>query len=101
MYSFNTTTNKWSTKASLPGVARYMASSFSIDDQGFVGSGFSTKELADFWQYYPDVDKWYAASAIQNARYGGIGNAVGGRAFVGGGKSSTESAIDFWELVIK
>ncbi len=73
LWEYNPATNQWIQKANFPGGVRYQLSSFSIDDNGYVGLG-TDQDLYrnDFWKYNPTTNQWsqiadLPASARSNA----------------------------------
>ncbi len=73
LWEFNPQTNQWSQKSNFPGGVRYQLTSFSIDNNGYVGLG-TDQDLyrKDFWKYNPTTDQWNSipdlpASARANA----------------------------------
>ncbi|MFZ4400514.1 MAG: kelch repeat-containing protein [Bacteroidales bacterium] len=58
----------WLQKNSLPGLGRYAAFVFSINDKGYLGGGqsSSTGFLGDLWEFNPIENTW-----TQKANYGG------------------------------
>ena len=99
-WQFSPDSNIWSQKASLPGLARSEAVSFSIGNKGYVGTGYDkagNKDLNDFWEYDPANDTW-----TQKANFGGkarssaTGFSVKGKGYLGMG-SDGWYMNDFWE----
>src|SRR5881392_3149286 len=69
--------DKWTQKANFPGgFGRYGSIGFSIDDKGYMGTGydFYLGHQKDLWEYDPVTDAW-----TQKADLGGVGreSAVG------------------------
>jgi len=98
----------WTQMADLPGSARRNAVGFAIENKGYVGTGIDSSEsalgvnLADFWEYDPDLNLW-----TQKADYpggGGFGVYYAG-AFVADNKGYVTCgkiganwyAFDMWE----
>lgn len=57
-WEFDPVANTWRRIADFPGTARYGAIAFSIQDKGYVSSGYNGGLLNDLWQYDPAADKW-------------------------------------------
>ncbi|CAN5531447.1 hypothetical protein BH10BAC2_BH10BAC2_09020 [soil metagenome] len=58
LYAYDPDKNTWTEKASFPGAARVDASSFTINDKAYIGSGYTTTYCSDFYEYDPSKDKW-------------------------------------------
>ncbi|MDB5273365.1 MAG: hypothetical protein JWO58_1732 [Chitinophagaceae bacterium] len=97
-----TSTGDWVQRSSFEGYARSSAVSFTINDIGYVGTGFdNTNRLRDFWAYDPHYDNWYkqdSLPAIGGPRSEGVGFAVSGKGYVGTGTDGTNYFNDFWEF---
>src|SRR6187399_2607850 len=62
-----TQVNTWQQKASLPSNPRFLSTSFSIGNKGYMGLGFNYSVFfKDFWEYDPVADVW-----SQKADFGG------------------------------
>ena len=57
--------NTWTRKKDYPGSARYHAIGFSINNIGYVGTGYNgdTNEK-DFWSYNPETGDWSQITAL-------------------------------------
>ncbi|MGV8139186.1 MAG: Kelch repeat-containing protein [Mangrovibacterium sp.] len=47
--------NTWRRVADFPGSARQGAIAFSIQEKGYIGTGYDNSELQDLWQYDPTI----------------------------------------------
>lgn len=57
--------NSWTQKAAFPGTGRYVASAFSIGNNGYVGLGYgSSTTFSDFYKYTPATDSWQQISSM-------------------------------------
>jgi N-acetylneuraminic acid mutarotase len=91
---------KWTQKTNVGGAARNSAVGFSINNKGYVGTGYdaSGKALNDFWEYNPATNVW-----TQKADVGGtvrtfaVGFSIGSKGYVGLGSDQTGNKKDFWE----
>jgi len=91
----------WTPVAGFPGNPRAWATSFSIGDKGYIGTGGTNYVYNnDLWEYDSSNDTW-----SQKANVGGIlrGSAVGfsvyGKGYLGmgGNSDNQERARDLWE----
>lgn len=90
--------NTWIQKADFGGVARYGAVGFSLNNKGYIGTGWNgTDYLSDFWAYDPQLNSWTSI-----ANFGGEGRSeaftfvIGSSVYVGGGNHENNLA-DLWE----
>ncbi|HLF45459.1 MAG TPA: LamG-like jellyroll fold domain-containing protein [Chitinophagaceae bacterium] len=92
----------WQQKTSLPASPRFLPTSFSIGNKGYMGLGFNFSVfLKDFWEYDPSADVW-----TQKADFGGglrsaaAGFAIGNKGYVGTGSlnPSDVTTKEFWEF---
>ena len=60
LWQYDPSTDKWTRKADLPGVARDGAVGFAVAGKGYVGGGSDAKYNypSDFYSYDPTTDKW-------------------------------------------
>lgn len=84
--------DSWTQLADFPGSARSKATAFSIDDKGYMGTGYNyTTEtgetyLSDFWEYDPASNTWTRRADFPgSARYDAVSFAVDGQGYVGAG----------------
>ena len=54
---YDPTANSWSSETSFPGIARYDAPSFVVNNKAYVGTGANSNGLCftDFWEFAPKV----------------------------------------------
>ncbi|MDO8368734.1 MAG: kelch repeat-containing protein [Saprospiraceae bacterium] len=105
---------QWEQVAFLPPEApgRYQAVAMSINDKGYVGTGYNATlgYLNDWWQYDPIANSWLLRTALPApARTNAMGFTIDQRGYLGtghtrilinGGQSSTEITLsDFWRYV--
>jgi len=98
-YKYDPAANTWTTKSNFGGLARAGASSFVINNKGYVVNGISQSFVfKDCWEYDPAADTW-----TQKADFGGLERAsaasfvVNGKAYVGIGDDGIIPLSDFWE----
>ena len=93
--------NTWTQKADFGGVAREDATSFSIGNKGYTGTGsqdINHSFFKDFWEYDPSTNAW-----TQKADFGGgergyaTGFSIGNKGYIGMGYGNFEYRKDFWE----
>ncbi|MBG9378089.1 T9SS type A sorting domain-containing protein [Panacibacter sp. DH6] len=91
--------NKWTQKASYPGLGCQGNIGFSIGGKGYVGTGhYSTKVARDFWEYNPLTDTWKRKADFGGTeRFGAVGFSIGNKGYVGTGSGYTGNVKDFWE----
>jgi N-acetylneuraminic acid mutarotase len=91
LWEFNTATQQWTQKASLPGPARLGASAFSLGVLGYVCCGWTRTmnpavALNDAWQYDPVSNNWAAIDSFPGVgRYTAFTFTIGDIGYVGGG----------------
>ena len=70
---------------------------FSIDDKGYVGTGFDGNDLKDFWEYDPLSDVWTQKVSVGGSkRLNAFGFVIDGLGYIGGGKHNGVFEKDFW-----
>ncbi|MDX2283411.1 MAG: kelch repeat-containing protein [Bacteroidia bacterium] len=91
----------WVQKASISGVGRFWAASFSAGGKGYAGTGrtgFSGNAVADFWEYDPATDTWaQIADYPGGAREGASAFSTDAKGYVGFGTSFINFEKDFYE----
>lgn len=95
-WSYDPATDQWSAIDSLPGEPRRGAVVFTLDDKGYVGTGFGGSSLLDFHAY--DGSNWVEAVDIGGKRENGFAFIVDGVAYVGGGISNGLTETDFFKF---
>jgi N-acetylneuraminic acid mutarotase len=84
---------------------RYGAIAFSLNDLGYVGSGYGAStatgganDLKDLWEYNPGLDTWTRKASIGNSkRSNAFVFVINGVAYVGGGTNNGTYPTDFWK----
>jgi N-acetylneuraminic acid mutarotase/PKD repeat protein len=92
VWMYNSNTNTWTPKASLPGVAIYAAVGFTIGNKGYVTTGFDSSGSGTgprtTYMYDPSANTWtQKASFPGNARYTSAVFVLNGKAYVSCGFS--------------
>ena len=93
LWEYNPATNSWSQKADYPGGQRIGCASFTVDNRGYVGTGYdpiNNKYKRDFWAYYPSTNIWHYRWDYEGiARKDAIGFAQNGYGFIGFGETAS------------
>ena len=99
-WEYDPNSNTWTRKSDFGGTARYGAVGFSIDSQGYLGTGTDGLGQKDFWEFDPIQNAW-----SQKADFGGIervwatGFSIGGKGYLGTGLDDNNIVDrDFWEF---
>jgi hypothetical protein len=89
----------WVELSDYEGVARSDAVSFSINDKGYVTTGYDGDDrLNDLWEYDPAKDYWVQkANCPGNTRNGAVGFGTATKGYVGTGYDGSKKLNDFWE----
>jgi len=97
-WEYNQATNTWFQKADFRGGNSYSTNaSFSIKDKGYV-SNLESYFKNDLWQYDPAFDAWVLKKSFPgSSREAFAGFSVGGKGYLGTGRSSAGNLKDFWE----
>ncbi|MEO9871942.1 Kelch repeat-containing protein [Ekhidna sp.] len=96
-WEYDPNSNAWTEVASFEGTARYSAVAFSLNGQGYVGTGFDGSFLKDFWRYDPATDTWtQSLSLFGSKRESAFAFVLDGKAFVGSGLNNNQFLYDFW-----
>ena len=97
-WEYDPDTDSWEQKADFPGESRHGAAGFTINNKGYLGTGYGDGEnYKDFWEYDPDSDQW-----IRKADFGGaarseaVGFTIDGKGYIGTGRGMNLHR-DFWE----
>lgn len=89
----------WSEMSDFDGVPRSDAVGFSINDKGYIGTGYDGDDrLNDFWEYDPVLNYWtQKASLPGNARTGAVGFSIDDKGYIGTGYDGEDKLNDFYE----
>jgi N-acetylneuraminic acid mutarotase len=98
-WQYDPSTNAWTPRANFGGGNRCWASAFSINDKGYVCTGWDSAYhfCSDVWEYNSSTNAW-----TQKANFGGgfrtstSAFAIGGYGYVGAGFYSGPPVGDFW-----
>jgi len=96
-YEFDPAANTWTRIADFPGTARYDAIAFSIDDKGYVGTGYDDNEQKDLWEYDPGMKQWTEKSSYTGRkRRGAVVFVIDDKAYVCTGVQNGTYVSDFY-----
>ncbi|MEK6780695.1 MAG: kelch repeat-containing protein [Bacteroidota bacterium] len=104
VWRYNLTNNSWFQVKDFPGEqSRVETTSFSINEKGYVGLGYSytlNHAVKDFWEYDPASDLWTQVSDFPGeARTGQCSFTLNGKGFIGTGISNgITSQKDFYSF---
>jgi len=100
LWEYDPITHTWSQKANFMGSARRQAVAFSIDNIGYVGTGYDANGFTkDFYKYDPTTNAWTQLNDFGGtARKEAVGFSMGAQAYVGTGDDGVLKS-DFWEYV--
>lgn len=89
----------WLTSSTFDGIARSSCASFTINDKGYVGTGYDGSDyLNDFWEFDIEGGYW-----VQKANFPGTersattGFAIGNHGYIGIGYDGTSEKSDFYK----
>ena len=91
--------NTWTQKADFPGIPRDWAVGFSIENKGYIGTGYTGNYKKDFWEYDPTIDTWAQKDYFKGTgRATAVGFSIGTKGYIGTGSALTTGPTkDFWE----
>ncbi len=98
-WEYDPISNTWTQKSNFGGTARFGAVGFSIDGNGYLGTGTESLSIVtkDFWEYDPIQNKWTKKADFSGVeRQWAVGFNIGSHGYVGTG-GSTSLLKDFWE----
>jgi N-acetylneuraminic acid mutarotase len=85
----------WTKKADFPGRLRAQATGFSMNNKGYIGTGWSEYDrlsyyssyLNDLWMYDPITNNWQQKSSLDNSNvkgeiYGAVSFSIDGRGYI-------------------
>jgi N-acetylneuraminic acid mutarotase len=101
LWEYDPATDVWTQKADFPGDGRHNAVGFSIQNRGFIGTGYSAAGTRkDFWQFEPTSNSWtQRADFPGTAREQAFGFSIGTKGYIGGGFTNGQGDYkDFYEF---
>jgi N-acetylneuraminic acid mutarotase len=89
----------WVDRSAFDGIPRSNAAYFTIDDYGYMGTGYDGDDyLKDFWQYNINGDYWVQKADFPGTpRSSGSGFSLDGKGYVGVGYDGDNELSDFWQ----
>ncbi|MDO7172871.1 Kelch repeat-containing protein [Mariniflexile sp. AS56] len=89
----------WQERSVFDGTPRSNAVGFTIDDFGYMGTGYDGDDyLNDFWQYNIEGNYWVQKADFPGvARSSASGFTIDGKGYVGVGYDGDDELSDFWE----
>lgn len=114
-WEYDTLTDSWTQKANIStalGNGRYSAIGFSINNKGYMGTGFLVLcgPLYDFYEYVPSTDTWNQKADYKQPQgmcagfgtWNAVGFSIGNKGYVGTGEytwpfNNYALQKDFWE----
>lgn len=92
------TGQQWNRISDFPGTPRYDAVAFELQGLGYVGTGFDSNWLKDFYAYNPTNGSWEQIVSLGGSkREDAVAFVVDDRAYVGTGRNNGAYVFDFWE----
>ena len=98
-YKYSISNNSWIPIDDFPGDARYGAVAFTVNDKGYVGTGFceSSVYMKDFYCYDPATSKWDISTSFGGTkRTEAVAFVIDNVAYVVTGRKSSK-VYDFWK----
>ena len=96
-WEYNPTEDTWTRVSDFGGSARFSAVAFTLNNKGYVGTGYDGSFLKDFWTYDPTTDTWeQTVSLFGSKRENAIAFVINGIAYVGSGINNNQFLYDFW-----
>ena len=83
-WQYDPSQNKWDSVTAPNGPsARYGAVAFSINDIGYVGTGYDGNYLKDFWAYDPNNNTWTQKTSFGGSkRRDAVGFVIDGKGYI-------------------
>lgn len=97
LWEWDQATGTWSSKAGFPGAAMSGATSFTIGNSAYIGSGSNGEN--EFWEWNQSTDTWVRRADVPgHARSGASAFSIGERGYFGLGTTGEGYYLkDFWE----
>lgn len=100
-WRYDATLNSWNQVSSMPGIGRYFATAFAIDDKGYVCCGkYGPNSYSNLvYEYKPTTDTWTLLGGFPGGvRYQLSSFVIGYKAYIGLGTDQDMYRDDIWEL---
>lgn len=87
-WEYDPASDTWTQKSDFPGSARYDATAFYVNGNGYIGTGYDDREVKDLWKYDIDTDSWTQVESFKGEPCRKVMNfVINGEAYVFGGLS--------------
>ena len=103
LLSFTARADYWTQKADFGGTARWIATGFSINGKGYIGTGVDNTTgprhyTDDFWEFDPVTNTWTQMATFGGtARWGSVAFSIGAKGYITGGFDGNILQQDLWE----
>ena len=100
LWHYDITTDTWYQGADFIGIARNSATSFTVGNKAYVGTGYDGNNyLRDFYEYNPSTGSWTQIKDFPaNPRFDAVGFGIGNFGYLGTGTDSTGADTrDMWK----
>lgn len=99
-WEYDPTTDDWNQVKDFEGTARYNAIAFSINDIGYVGTGYDGDNYnSDIWQYDATTNDWTEIVSYPGEKIeGGVSFVVNDKGYICAGTNNGSYTSDFWEF---
>ncbi|MBZ9631594.1 galactose oxidase [Salegentibacter sp. LM13S] len=89
----------WVSRSVFDGVPRSNAIGFTIDQKGYMGTGYDGDDyMDDFWEYNIEGNYWVQKADFPGTpRTAAVGFATAGKGYLGVGYDGIDELDDFWE----
>ena len=96
-WEYDPQTDAWTERAAFAGGPRHSAVAFSLNNKGYIGTGYDGNYLKDIWRYDATSDSWeQTVSLFGSKREQAFSFTIDGKAYVGGGRNNGAFLDDFW-----
>lgn len=95
----DTLLGNWKERSVFDGTPRSNATSFVIDNKGYMGTGYDGDDyLNDFWEYNIEGDFWAQKADFPGiARSSAVGFSINSEGYIGIGYDGDDELSDFWK----
>lgn len=100
LWEWNSITDQWLQRTSLPAFVRGTAVNFTIGNEAYVGTGkdVSANYFSDFWKWNQTTNTWSQVANLPTpGRFGAVAFVIDNKGYVATGYTLNESN-DFWQF---
>ncbi|HEY0740261.1 MAG TPA: galactose oxidase [Chryseosolibacter sp.] len=99
-WEYDPATRDWTELASFPGTPRYNAVAFTLNNIGYVGTGYDGSYTRnDFYSFDPQTGTWQEVSSFRGGkRESAIAVVIDNKAYVTSGRNNGTYVADIWEF---